>query len=247
MPTDALELLDLDPAWSDAAAMTLAALQSGDARARTTGIATLTAIAERLPAADPRRAATASNRALAALLAGEKAAALAAADLASQLWLDAQDWVARMHVPDRAGSTTFHMRMRQRHAARYDADLRARYVLALEAGRAVSGVIAVLARAALGDIATARAQCAAAAAQRARAVAPGDALLEQLAAALGADAPGASGPWLLAAEAVQRTGWTVDLPPVYTDHGRLLAAVCGTVAPDGARIEALTRFASFTS
>ena len=83
------------------------------------------AIARAFDADDPRRAASRTHLALCHATGGNDAAARRAFRRARQAWEAAEQWVARMAVPQRARSSGFHLRMEAKHRGSYDALARA--------------------------------------------------------------------------------------------------------------------------
>ena len=93
-------------------------------------------------ACDPRRAASRTHLALchaaAGDAAGDRARARRAFRRALRSWDAAEAWVARMAIPRRARSSSFHLRLESKHRGGYDALARAEFARLLGAGRAAA-------------------------------------------------------------------------------------------------------------
>ena len=93
-------------------------------------------------ACDPRRAANRTHLALchaaAGEAAGDRARARKAFRRALRSWDAAEAWVARMALPRRARSSSFHLRLESKHRGGYDALARAEFARLLGAGRAAA-------------------------------------------------------------------------------------------------------------
>lgn len=87
---------------------------------------------------DPRRAASGTQLALLQDVAGNAKAARAGYRRALEAWDAAEAWVERMAIDQRARSSTFHLRLRTKHAGGYDHLARAEYKRLLGAGRAAT-------------------------------------------------------------------------------------------------------------
>ena len=96
------------------------------------------AIARAFAADDPRRAASRTHLALCHAAGCNAAAARRAFRRALLAWAAADAWVARMAIPQRARSSSFHLRLEAKHPGGYDAIARAGYVRLLGAGRAAA-------------------------------------------------------------------------------------------------------------
>ncbi|MGH8502145.1 MAG: hypothetical protein ACREVE_06650 [Gammaproteobacteria bacterium] len=189
---------------------------------------------------DPRRAASLNNLGVAARCRGDPAQASGWYRQAEAAWWSAIDGVHHLRPLPRARSSLFHLRMETRHRRDYDRSYIDRYRLWLGAGLAatlnnsaelihVEGHMrdaergyrrALLARslaglAGDGGPAMIRANLESLPNATARAIAAADAM--QTAAC----APG------FTAQAVAK-GWLIDTPPVFTDEGRLMAALLCT-------------------
>ena len=77
------------------------------------------AVAAEFPAGDPRRAASASNDALALLIGQDHESAAASLTSALDAWDAALDWTAGMAVSTVARSSLFHQRLEHRHVETY--------------------------------------------------------------------------------------------------------------------------------
>lgn len=179
---------------------------------------------------DPRRACSLSNRGLAAILQGDQAAAREALDAAVSAWDEARTWVADMTLQPRARSSLFHMRMELQHSNRYDEPARKRYLRVLEMGRAATlsniGACAVSdgrledGLSAYGDALNAGRE----------AGEEGEDLVQFIKSALAFATDTKTGPCEaihyqeFASQAGQEC-WLIDIPPVMTDEGRVMAAV----------------------
>lgn len=93
------------------------------------------AIARAFAADDPRRAASRTHLALCHAAAGSDAAACRAFRRALSAWVAAEQWVARMALPQRARSSGFHLRLERKNPGGYDSIARVGYVRLLSAGR----------------------------------------------------------------------------------------------------------------
>lgn len=87
---------------------------------------------------DPRRAASANNRALGCLIAGEHEKAAAGFAEAAALWDKAVSWTERMTVGPIARSSLFHLRMAERHKAAFTTVRRSRLRELLEGAQALT-------------------------------------------------------------------------------------------------------------
>ena len=116
----------------------LAAFRAGRIDASYTAWRSAAAIARAFAADDPRRAASRTHLALCHAAAGNTQAARRAFRRALQAWGAADEWVARMAIPQRARSSGFHLRLQAKHPGGYDAVARAGYSRLLTAGRAAA-------------------------------------------------------------------------------------------------------------
>lgn len=87
---------------------------------------------------DPRRAASRTNLALCHAATGADARARRSFRRSLCAWDDAEAWVARMAVGQRARSSSFHLRLASKHAGGYDAPARGEFARLLGAGRAAA-------------------------------------------------------------------------------------------------------------
>lgn len=197
-------------------------------------------ISVKFDSGDPRSAATLNNLAVAAHFERRLAEAERLYGEASQAWALARRWVENMELPQRARSSTFHMRMEQCHRHHYENLAREQYRVALPVGGAVVAnnqahwhetannhtVAVALYRQALQD--------------RASGCQPPERgshiIRNNLAMAEGHSGAGrptrspgrtiwasvVAEPFVAQAE---REGWIVDRPPVFTDEGRFMAGL----------------------
>ena len=93
---------------------------------------------EHFSAADPRRATSLANAALARRRAGDAGEAAALLDLARRIWESCGDWVAALRPEVRARSATYHLRLQGRYQGGYDHFSQARYQALVETGRAAT-------------------------------------------------------------------------------------------------------------
>lgn len=198
---------------------------------------------------DPRRAANLNNVAVGLRLCGEPAQAGDTYQQAMEAWLAASAWVEGMRLAPRARSSLFHLRLERHHRAIYDGHLRAKYARILAGGRAVSEYnVAELGHAGARDARAAEAYRRTAAARRGMDE-KDDRVAEVMESSLAAAESGVS-TWtgLRAVTAVcsfrvlaERRGWIIDRPAVFTDEGRLMAAVLCTAAVHHAAAARLVR------
>lgn len=179
---------------------------------------------------DPRRACSLSNWGLAAYLRGDQATAREAFDAAVSAWNEARVWVAEMTLQPRARSSLFHMRMESRHRKRYDDPARKRYLRVLEMGRAATlsnlGACAVSAGT-LEDGLSAYGEALDAGREAGE---DGEDLVQFIESSLAFATETKSGPRAAIhyQEFASQAGvecWLIDIPPVMTDEGRVMAAV----------------------
>ena len=116
----------------------LAAFRAGRIDAAYTAWRSAAAIARPFAADDPRRAASRTHLALCHAAAGDARAARRAFRRALRAWEAADEWVARMAIPQRARSSGFHLRLQAKHPGAYDAVARAGFTRLLGAGRAAA-------------------------------------------------------------------------------------------------------------
>ncbi len=119
-------------------------------------------MAERFPAADPRRAAGASNLSLARRIRGAEGEALRLNQAAAECWREAETWLERARLTPRGRSSLFHLRLWRRHAAHYERAARADCLAALRTAQAVTFVNHAELLNARGDRRGAREACGAA-------------------------------------------------------------------------------------
>lgn len=95
----------------------------------------------RFAKADPRRAATLANLALADRLCGREARARRRYAEARRLWQGVDGWIGGIQAARRARSSLFHMRMEARHWEAYQENMRTRLrAFAREAGEALDAL-----------------------------------------------------------------------------------------------------------
>ena len=116
----------------------LAAFRAGRIDASYTAWRSAAAIARPFAADDPRRAASRTHLALCHAATGDARAARRAFRRALRAWEAADEWIARMAIPQRARSSGFHLRLQAKHPGGYDAVARAGYSRLLAAGRAAA-------------------------------------------------------------------------------------------------------------
>ena len=124
--------------WEARVLAGLAAFRAGRIDAAYTAWRSAAAIARPFAADDPRRAASRTHLALCHAAAGNARAARRAFHRALRAWEAADEWVARMAIPQRARSSGFHLRLQAKHPGGYDAVARAGYSRLLAAGRAAA-------------------------------------------------------------------------------------------------------------
>jgi len=248
----ATQMTDLDPShdvdaeisWVHLTEQAAAQLAEGNAHAARESWQQAHAIAADLPEHDPRLAASINNLAIGHRMIGDFAQAERYYQLALHTWEAAGEWVEHMQISAHAGSSLFHMRMENRHREQYRRNAVAGFQRELGAGHAAS----------LNNLAELLH-----AAER-----PDDArklyteALEQRGTALQGDEPGgqaiARNIALLSAaptetdatrspicagarpfsDQAEQNRWIVDLPPMFTDEGRLMAALLCTYVLDHA-------------
>lgn len=191
-------------------------------------------------ACDPRRAASLNNLGVARRCLGELDQAEIFYHQAEAGWKSSIDWIGRMQPAPRARSSLFHLRMEARHRRGYDRPYINKYQLWLRAGLAATLNNSAELRQANGRLRDAERDYLRALAARSTAMLPRDfgravilANLEGLtdtrlaavkdgdAARIAAFAPGFT-------EQAGANGWVIDHPPVFTDEGRLMAALLCT-------------------
>ncbi|MDD9819001.1 MAG: tetratricopeptide repeat protein [Gammaproteobacteria bacterium] len=87
---------------------------------------------------DPRRAAGIGNLACASYAAGDYRESERLCQRALAAWRDAEDWLHGMCLENPARSSTFHLRLRQKHRRRYDRPRLEKYRRLLAAGNAAA-------------------------------------------------------------------------------------------------------------
>ena len=124
--------------WEARVLAGLAAFRAGRIGPSYTAWRSAAAIARAFAADDPRRAASRTHLALCHAAAGDAQAARRAFRRALRAWEAADEWVARMAIPQRARSSGFHLRLQAKHPGAYDAVARAGFARLLGAGRAAA-------------------------------------------------------------------------------------------------------------
>jgi len=151
---------------------------------------------------------------------------LAAAESA---WGEAWDWVAGMALQPRARSSLFHMRLEREHRQRYDHPVRDQHRRAVERGRAAT----LTNLAACADHLGERSAAVAAYGRALEAGEEAGELAEELlplieTARRQSDRTPSMDDRIYYQPFASRAGeerWLIDIPPVMTDEGRLMAAV----------------------
>lgn len=179
-------------------------------------------------AGDPRIAASLTNAAAAAALAGDyRRATEAFADVAAA-WEKARLWSETMAVSGTARSSLHHHRLELKHRDSFAAHLRRRYRRWLDGGEAASTFNHGIVLCRLGRDADGRKHIAAAVRLRRQAFGAADPAYLKMAEAMGSDGTPADA--VPGRSALQR--WRQNRPPRIDDLRRLLAAVCFAVVLD---------------
>lgn len=232
---DNCEGIDAEISWVHLCEQGAAQLAEGDAHAARESWNRAYGIAEEFAQNDPRRAASLNNLGVGDRLIGNFAKAERHYQMALQNWEAAAGWVENMHVFSHAGSSLFHMRMENRHREQYRRNTIVTFKRELGAGHAASlNNLAELLHAAerpddAGKLYTEALEQRTTALQvddlGAQAIARNIALLSaapaQAEAARSQICAGAR-PF---SEQAEQNRWIVDLPPMFTDEGRLMAAL----------------------
>jgi len=231
----ALEEEDLELEWLALTEGAAEEFNDGDCAAAIDRWRKADELAASLPEYDPRRACTLNNSGVAELLGGEHAAARETFVAALSAWDDAHEWVAHMGLQPRARSSLFHMRMELQHRGRYDAPVRNRHRQALQRGRAVTLTNLAVCLVASGDADDSLATYRDALVAGREAGEDGELLVRFMEASLAVVMETATAPQeaIHYEEFASRAGehsWLIDLPPVMTDEGRLMAAIRLAVA-----------------
>lgn len=186
-------------------------------------------IAMRFDEADPRRAASLNNLAVGYRLQTEAGDAKRYYRLALRAWDDATQWVDNMRISARARSSLFHLKLESKHREHYDQAFIDKYQKLLGAGRAAtlnnmgelahsSGLILEAARLYRQALAMRRDNLrddTGLAIIRGNLAGVNDTAREALMTTEAASFR----------ERAERNRWIIDRPPVFTDEGRLMAAI----------------------
>lgn len=246
---DPSEGVDAEISWVHQTEQGAAQLAEGDAHAARESWVQAYAIACEFADNDPRRAASLNNLGIGNRLIGDFAQAERDYQLAIQAWDAAGAWVEQMQVSLQAGSSLFHMRLENRHRDQYRRNAISRFQNELRAGHAatVNNLAELLHAAERPD--DARKLYAEALEQRSTALQyeePGKQAMARNIASLSAsvEQTGAPHPAVCAgarrfSEQAEENRWIIDLPPLFTDEGRLMAALlCAFVLDHAAATEA---------
>lgn len=184
---------------------------------------------------DPRLAASLNNLGIAHRMLGDLAQAERHYQLALQAWDAAAAWVENMQISLGARSSLFHMRLENRHRDQYRRNAVAAFRREITAGHAASlnNLAELLHAAERPD--DARKLYTEALEQRGTALQhdePGGRTMARNIALLSASPaePDAAQPPVCAgsrpfSEQAEQNRWIIDLPPLFTDEGRLMAAL----------------------
>lgn len=195
-------------------------------------------LAEGFGARDPRVAASLNNLGVTQRLGGDLTAADQSYRQALEQWESASEWVRQMRLTPRARSSLFHLRLENRHRATYERNARAQFSKQLTLGRTVTlNNLAELAYTedprsdAEGNYQRAAEEC--------TTLSAGDDVLVQVIAsnivALRSATNIPTEPVIASnvdqfKQLAERSAWIIDRPPVFSDEGRLAAAVLCAVA-----------------
>ncbi len=145
MPTERGRSVNVAPGaeqrWEARSLEGLAAFRAGRIEEAYAAWRSAAAIGRAFDTDDPRRAASRTHLALCHAAHRNAASARRAFRRALQAWDAAEEWVARMALPQRARSSGFHLRLEAKHRRSYDALARVEFAKLLGAGRgaAVAG------------------------------------------------------------------------------------------------------------
>lgn len=236
IPPESVVDSDAEISWVDCAEDGAAHLAEGDAHAALQQWKQGYGIATEFVQHDPRMAASINNLAIGHRMAGDFAQAEHQYRLALEAWDAVVEWVKNMQLPARARSSLYHLRLELRHREQYRRHYMDEFQHNLAAGHAASlNNLAELLHAA-GRLDDARELYAGALRER-NAALPDDepgcqVIAGNLALLSGALAPRtnpARSPVCAGAqpfsEQAEQNRWVVDLPTVFTDEGRLMAAL----------------------
>ncbi len=199
-------------------------------------------LAESFSDSDPRHAASLNNMAVVFRLRNNLELAEKYYQLAKQQWAAAADWVKCMEIRSRASSSVFHLRMERRHREKYNKPIIEDYLNKLDAGYAatLNNHAELLQKQDKNQ--QARAQYALALDKRIKSNLTADTGAKRIASNLHASLndnthisnrsqninrliePSS----LNFIEKARRENWLIDKPPIFTDEGRLMAALLFT-------------------
>lgn len=196
-------------------------------------------IAETFTENDPRRAASLNNLAIIYRLRQNFEAAEKYYSLAKNAWIAANDWVKAMQIQSRAASSLFHLRMENKHRHAYNQPLINRYLVKLEAGYAATLNNHAELLQIQNHCQQARAQYALALEKRTAADLIHDRGVLRIENNLNArlheddkdDFPEPNDTEITESlggsfiDQARREHWIIDKPPIFTDEGRLMAAL----------------------
>ena len=129
---------DADRRWEARTLAGHAAFRSGRIEEAYAAWRSAAAVTRAFAPDDPRRAASRTHLALCHAASGNAQAARRAFRRALRAWDAAEGWVGRMAMPQRARSSSFHLRLQAKHPGGYDAVARAGFAKLLGAGRAAA-------------------------------------------------------------------------------------------------------------
>lgn len=236
--------VDAEISWVHLTEQGAAQLAEGNAHAARESWQQAHAIAAEFAGYDPRLAASINNVGVGHRMIGDFAQAERSYQLALHTWDAAGEWVEHMQISAHAGSSLFHMRMENRHREQYRRNAVAGFQRELGAGQAASlnNLAELLHAAERPD--DARKLYTEALEQRGTALQGNDPGAQAIARniALLSPAPAESdairSPIFAGSrpfsEQAEQNRWIVDLPPMFTDEGRLMAALLCTYVLDHA-------------
>ena len=226
---------DAEISWMHSTEQGAALLAEGQTRAARESWQQAYAIAAGFTEHDPRLAASLNNLGIGHRVNGDLAQAERHYQLALQAWDGTAAWVENIELSPRARSSLFHMRLENRHRDQYRRNAIAAYQSELGAGYAASlnNLAELLHAAERPD--DARKLYTEALEQRATALQgdePGARAIARNIASLtacpapanAAQPPVCAGSQPFSAQA-EENRWIIDLPPIFTDEGRLMAAL----------------------
>jgi tetratricopeptide (TPR) repeat protein len=226
---------DLEISWMQLTEQGAALLVEGQTRAALETWQQAYAIATGFAAHDPRLAASLNNIGIGHRVNGDLSQAERHYQLALQAWDGAAAWVETITLYERARSSLFHMRLENRHRDQYRRNAIAAYQTELGAGQAASlNNLAELLHAAerpddARKLYTESLQRRRTALQKDD---PGSRVIARNIASLSDSPPpvDATQPAVCAgsqpfSDQAEQNRWIIDLPPIFTDEGRLMAAL----------------------